>query len=285
MKTILIAISESYSQSDLQRLCEAAEREKIAVVFGKDATVETDVLVITDDKEMVALAKEKGYACVGYDCEENGVPFYEADVVVQGLAGVDIPFLKQVYERQKGIPWTIAKTDRLLIRESDAADFTGIYSLYQESGMADFMEGMSGAAEMERYLFMQYIKHHYPFYGYGMWSIIEQETGRLIGRAGLENKEYHGEDVVAIGYMIGTEYQRKGYAAEAVQAICSYAFLELEISQLFAFINSENERSIKLIGKMGFRKIGVEKEGQNAYNLNRRKEVPDEEYKDDLLCK
>lgn len=42
-----------------------------------------------------------------------------------------------------------------------------------------------------------------------------QETGKLIGRAGLEHDE--------LGYMIAPEFQKQGYATEVCRFIIDYA--------------------------------------------------------------
>jgi RimJ/RimL family protein N-acetyltransferase len=92
----------------------------------------------------------------------------------------------------------------------------------------------------------------YRFYGYGMWIVCHRETGKLIGRVGVEHREeLDGE--LELGYAIGTEYQRQGYATEVCTAILSYVRRELEFDQVCCLIHEENLISRHFAEKLGFR--------------------------------
>ena len=66
---------------------------------------------------------------------------------------------------------------------------------------------------------------------------------------------------VGLGIGIASEEERgKGYAAEAIQLTCKYAFAHLDVHQLYANITSDNKKSIHLFGKLGFQKSGVKKD-------------------------
>lgn len=53
------------------------------------------------------------------------------------------------------------------------------------------------------------------------------------------------------------EHWGNGYATEAVTAIMDYCFHNLELKRLCAEIDNKNERSKKLIEKLGFELIAV----------------------------
>ena len=66
---------------------------------------------------------------------------------------------------------------------------------------------------------------------------------------------------VGLGIVIASKEERgKGYAAEAIQLTCKYAFAHLDVHQLYANITSDNKKSIHLFGKLGFQKSGVKKD-------------------------
>jgi RimJ/RimL family protein N-acetyltransferase len=92
----------------------------------------------------------------------------------------------------------------------------------------------------------------YRFYGYGMWIVIDRETGRLIGRAGVEHREDLGGEL-ELGYAISTLYQGKGYATEVCNAILAYACDELGFHEVCCLIEPENERSIRFAERLGFK--------------------------------
>jgi len=71
---------------------------------------------------------------------------------------------------------------------------------------------------------------------------------------------------VGIGILLLTQYQGKGYGSEALEMVIDYAFLYLNVHQVFANITAENEKSIKLFEKFNFKKIGVKKDWIYANN-------------------
>lgn len=248
MKTLLVDVSAYDQKEDFLSLKAELESCGIKVIPDGNISDEKDLLVITDKKQSAERARCAGIACIGYEEPQSGRPFYGTNLVIQGFEGIDVSFLNRAYERCHGLPWMIAVTPSLIIRESVMADFEALYGLYQEPVITRFMPGMERGMQEEKVRLENYIKHQYSFYGYGLWSVIERAGGRLVGRAGLENKCGEGE----LGYMIGVSDQRKGYASEAVTAICAYAFKELGFARLRACIKVGNTASVRLIEKMRF---------------------------------
>jgi RimJ/RimL family protein N-acetyltransferase len=75
------------------------------------------------------------------------------------------------------------------------------------------------------------------------------QGNRLIGSINIENR---GDDTTGIGYWIGKEYWRNGYASEAVAAILSYAFDELGINLLLTDLFADNVASARVLERAGF---------------------------------
>ena len=42
----------------------------------------------------------------------------------------------------------------------------------------------------------------YGYYGYGMWLVFDKASGELIGRAGLEHREFPDAVELELGYLI-----------------------------------------------------------------------------------
>ena len=74
----------------------------------------------------------------------------------------------------------------------------------------------------------------------------------VIGRAGLTVRE--GYDSPELGFVIGKSWQGQGLAYEVCSAILEYA-RELGIPEVIAFAKPENKASLRLLQKLGFRKI------------------------------
>ena len=77
----------------------------------------------------------------------------------------------------------------------------------------------------------------------------------VVGEAG-----FHGppddEGRVEFGYMVITDYRRRGFAEEAVRALTAWAIRERGITRFRAFIGPPNIPSLSLIRKLGFVQVG-----------------------------
>lgn len=72
---------------------------------------------------------------------------------------------------------------------------------------------------------------------------------------------------VEVGYHIGKEFTRKGYATEAMKALLKYKLPEENISKVYGICVSENTASKKVMEKCGFVK---EFEGRGDYQGEQR---------------
>ncbi|WP_335872006.1 GNAT family N-acetyltransferase [Bacillus sp. 2205SS5-2] len=88
------------------------------------------------------------------------------------------------------------------------------------------------------------------------WGMESKETGKLIGTIGF-NQYQPWNNKAEIGYDLNPEYWRKGYTEEALRAILSYGFEELDLHRIGATVFLENEPSYKLLEKLGFSREGV----------------------------
>lgn len=88
----------------------------------------------------------------------------------------------------------------------------------------------------------------------GSWyqvAICLRENGRMIGDIGMH---FLDDEQTEIGYTLSPEYQRKGYAAEAVYAVMGYLFGTLGKHRIIASVDPDNSRSMALLERLGFRK-------------------------------
>lgn len=216
-------------------------------------------IVISENPEILTESIAAGMITIAYlpPMAEAGTAdvivdstFPMVDMVVEGFEEVEYDFLEKVYQRHHGIPWTIFETERLAVRELTLEDMDALFELYSYEGMTDYMEGLYSYEEEYEYQ-KAYIENMYRFFGYGMWLVFEKETGKLVGRAGLEHREeVQGE--LELGYAIGTPWQGKGYATEVCGGIIRYAGEELGFNEICSLVQPENMASVHLLEKLGF---------------------------------
>lgn len=173
-----------------------------------------------------------------------------ADMYAEGMEEIDGSFLQHVYERHHHIPWIILKTPRCIVKEFSMEYLDALFELYAGKGMTDYMEPLYPYEEEREYQ-QAYIEQMYRFYGYGMWIVCDRNTGKLIGRAGVEHREELGGEL-ELGYAIGVPWQRQGYATEVCSAILTYVKEELMLPSVSCLIEEGNVVSEHLAQKLGF---------------------------------
>ncbi|MDY3920103.1 MAG: GNAT family N-acetyltransferase [Candidatus Limivivens sp.] len=216
--------------------------------FQESEAGKSPCLVVTDSIEGAEYAKKRNLACLACEPRENPFHFYGVDMIAEDLNELNGEFLKLVWQRHRGIPWTIAVTRRLILRESVMEDLEDFYSVYSGEGVTDYIPGLSADRQEEKRELECYIKNMYRFYNYGLWTVLERSSGRVVGRVGLENSAnpQTGEAVLELGYLIGKPWQNQGYGTEAAEAAAWYAFEVAEVPELFIFIRKENLASRKV---------------------------------------
>lgn len=214
--------------------------EKTNTENTRIAEAYADCIWIVSNRQQKQIADSLGIASVGE-------PQCGTRYAVESLAELDIEYLERVRRRYNHIPWDIGETDRCLIRELSLSDLPALYELYDKRGMTDFVEPLYDY-ETELEYQKAYIENMYGFYEYGMWLVFSRETGKLIGRAGLEHDE--------LGYMIAPELWNQGYATEVCRFIIDYARENTDFEELYCRIDERNEASVRLAKKLGFTKSG-----------------------------
>lgn len=92
----------------------------------------------------------------------------------------------------------------------------------------------------------------------GTWyqiAITLRATGELIGDSGI-CVSLANPAVAEIGFTLATEFQRHGYAAEAMRRILRLLFQDLGVRMVRANCVAENTRSARLLERLGLRRVG-----------------------------
>lgn len=235
-------------------------KEKLSEKINVGEMAQT--LYITDDEQMLRRLLYIGaYAIVLYHEKNKDQDFSAALYGMEEVQYLKYRSYEEVYRRLAELPWNILETGRLWVRESTIADVEAFYQIYQEPSITLYMENLFPEPADEKAYMKDYIKQIYGFYGYGLWTVILKETGKIIGRAGLSVRT--GYDLPELGFVIDAKYQRQGYAFEVCEAILCYAKEELEFEQVQALVDERNIASQNLLKKLGFHfDREVEEDGQ-----------------------
>ncbi|MCM1039528.1 MAG: GNAT family N-acetyltransferase [Ruminococcus sp.] len=216
-------------------------------IQGKDG----EILYITDYAECQKELQSRGAPVLIYLHENNREETFSfVEYAIENLEEIEYRSLELAWRRLTGKPWMIVETARCVIRETTIEDVDSFYEIYKEPSITEYMEDLYADRDEEIAYVEDYIKNVYGFYGYGMWTVLEKESGRVIGRAGLTLRE--GYDMPELGFVIGVPWQGQGYALEVCRAILKYGKEELAFTTFQAMVMSGNHKSEALCQKLGF---------------------------------
>ncbi len=88
---------------------------------------------------------------------------------------------------------------------------------------------------------------------YTSWKICKADDLSVVGFAGFKGVHQEASE---IGYGIEEEYQGNGYATEAVQGLCNWAFSTELVHTIVAEAEAHNQASLKVLQKNGFLPTG-----------------------------
>lgn len=146
------------------------------------------------------------------------------------------------------------ETERLYLRqfdiEKDLKEYAEIMGEYEVGKWLPKGEGYT-LEETER--FMNYIFAHWDKFNFGIWAVVEKDTGILLGHCGLNYiKEL---DEVEVLYALGKHARGKGYATEAAKAVLQYGFKELKLDHIIGLTKLDNTASMNILKKIGLKYI------------------------------
>ena len=255
LKSIIVIPSAYLKPDKLGFLSHLLTKENISLTISDNtslfqAPASCGALFLTDKGRTCRQLLEAGQAVLIFLHPENSSEsFSGAKYACENLTDLTPDYLERVYRRYRGIPWDILTTPRLLLRETTPEDVDAFLSIYSDPAITRYTEALYPREEEIAYT-RDYIRNMYEFYGFGIWTVIERSTGVIIGRAGLTMRE--GYEDPELGYVIGTPWQNKGYATEALRAILTYAKEELCLDTIRALVKPDNKKSRHLLEKLGF---------------------------------
>ena len=139
------------------------------------------------------------------------------------------------------------ETDRLILRPPSPDDFEAWATFYEDADALKYI----GGAQVRSVAWRTFIQAAgaWAMQGYGMFSVLEKETGRWIGRVGANHPE--GWPGTEVGWAIERAAWGKGYAYEAAVASLDYVTEQLGWTEVIHCIAPENLASRRLAERLG----------------------------------
>ena len=87
------------------------------------------------------------------------------------------------------------------------------------------------------------------------FSLVHRDSDIVVGKSGFKGPPA-ADGVVEIAYSVVPDYQGKGYATEAAQALVAFALSSGRVRVVRAHTLPESNASTRVLAKCGFRHVG-----------------------------
>jgi RimJ/RimL family protein N-acetyltransferase len=149
--------------------------------------------------------------------------------------------------------------DRVSLRQVTERDIDSLFEIFSDPEVMRYwssppLEDLEAARRL-----LADIRDKFHRRLYFQWGIARRVDDTLIGTSTLfhiESNNYRAE----IGYALGRAHWGKGFIQEALTALLGYAFGELNLRRVEADVDPRNERSIRTLERLGFKKEGYLRE-------------------------
>ena len=157
------------------------------------------------------------------------------------------------------------KTPRLSLRPLHLSDLDDFFLLRSDQSASNFVDMVADTDKDQSFKAMIKTLQDIDAGKYQKWAIDLE--GTLIGTIALWNYDPLNSSA-EFGYSLRSPYRGNGYMSESLACLIKYGHQDLGIRDLFVYTEASNERSNKLLPKLGFvYQTTVDEQGQHQNRL------------------
>jgi RimJ/RimL family protein N-acetyltransferase len=140
------------------------------------------------------------------------------------------------------------ETNRLFLRPLEKNDIDSIFEMRSNADIMRFIrDPQISRAEAENWTNL--VSSRWEKEKFGFCAVIEKSSGKFIGWCGLWRLTE--TDEIEVGYALMKDFQGKGYASEAAEAVLFYGFEQLNLKEIVAVARPENRASWRVMERLG----------------------------------
>lgn len=160
---------------------------------------------------------------------------------------------------------TLIETERLRLVEFTPGDAEFVLRLLNEPSFLRYIgdRGVRRLDDARRYI-MDGPVAGYSRDGHGLMRVVRRSDGETVGMCGILRREALPDP--DIGFSFLPDYWSQGYAMEAASAAMRHARDVVGLGRIVAITTKDNEPSMRLLGKLGFRLDGQVTLGSEELN-------------------
>lgn len=205
------------------------------------------VIYLCDTDAAILRCQSAGFPVIAVSHEGNhSESLMKTPWLILSAEALTTDFLLEVYCRHHQLPLFLFSTARCYVRELSEQDLSSLLLLQTENCTNPENVFFPAACENPAAFLTNYIHHQYPFFGFGLYAILETATNCFMGIAGFSSAtDFEAE----VSYALLQKYQKQGYAEEVVRPLLIYGKKQNGFKQFVARIRQENISSLLLAKK------------------------------------
>jgi RimJ/RimL family protein N-acetyltransferase len=153
----------------------------------------------------------------------------------------------------------VITTPRLTLRWISEDDVDGLYSVFSDPQVMRYWSSPPFVDRSEAVKLQQEIEEGNQSGAMMKWGLTLNSDSVLIGTTTLFNLSL-SNGRAEVGYALGRSHWGHGYMNEALRALLTHAFENLELRRLEADVDPRNEASIRTLERLGFQREGFLRE-------------------------
>jgi ribosomal-protein-alanine N-acetyltransferase len=147
---------------------------------------------------------------------------------------------------------SVIETERLWLEEFTPGDAEFVLRLLNEPSFLRYIgdRGVRTLEDARKYIADGPVAG-YGRHGHGLLRVVRRSDGEAVGMCGVLKRDALPDP--DIGFSFLPEHWSQGYAIEAAAAVMRHARGTLGLGRIVAITTKDNEASMRLLGRLGFR--------------------------------
>ena len=150
-------------------------------------------------------------------------------------------------------------TPRLTFRKMLKKDSEDMYEYASQRAVTEYLMWSPHDSEAYTRRYLTYLQSRYRTGEFHDWALVYRENGKMIGTCGFTRFNLEANSA-EIGYVLNPAYWGMGLAPEAARRILQFGFLELRLHRIEAHYMIGNDRSRRVMDKIGMTFEGIQRE-------------------------
>ena len=160
------------------------------------------------------------------------------------------------------------ETERLLLRRMRVDDADDMFAYAHRTDVTRYL---TWAPHPDRHYtadYLQYLASRYRVGDFYDWGVTLRGSGRMIGTCGFTSFDF-AHNSAQVGYVLNPDFWGQGIAPEALCAVMRFGFRELNLHRIEAHYIIGNDRSRRVMEKVGMTYEGTRRGAMRIKGLYR----------------